>query len=333
MKFGTAILVGVVGCAAPLPPPPEATTPADQLITVDLDGSGTDILVRWNAGVLTWPGGRQEIDGRLITFDVGRLDEDKEAVALVFGRSKSSPNAESTAWMLSEDGLLPIAYQATRFSDAQVVQDGVTLTSAEKSKRTKTVAVNSGGVRELTRSVMGLKARLIDASGTVAVGRLYGDKPRSDGGLEIHRVGAPPETIETVRGVRSLAVGDVDGDGNADLVYADGWHFRYAKKGEALLAVLPGPDFKTPIRIGQVSGSYSIDAVEVVRPGQLLVSATSSIVLFQSTPLGWTQKTLSPRMGSGVPIVWTSAGRGLNRQVSRWVVFGNDDQPTLRIDQ
>ena len=180
---------------------------------------------------------------------------------------------------------------------------------------------------------MGLKARLLDASGTVAVGRLYGDKPRSDGGLEIHRVGAPPETIETVRGVRSLAVGDVDGDGNADLVYADGWHFRYAKKGEALLAVLPGPDFRTPIRIGQVSGSYSIDAVEVVRPGQLLVSATSSIVLFQSTSLGWTQKTLSPRMGSGVPTVWTSAGRGLNRQVSRWVVFGNDDQPTLRIDQ
>ena len=88
MNFGTAILVGVVGCAAPEPPPPEANTAADQLITVDLDGSGTDILVRWNAGVLTWPGGRQEIDGRLITFDVGRLDEDKEAVAAAEYKNK-----------------------------------------------------------------------------------------------------------------------------------------------------------------------------------------------------------------------------------------------------
>ena len=333
MNFGTAVLIAAVGCGAPVPPPPEASSVVDQLITVDLDGSGTDTLVRWDSGVLTWPGGRQAIDGRLVAFDVGLHDGDKEAVALAFGRSKSSPDAEATVWLLNEDGLEPINFQASRFSDVQVVHDGVTITSVAKTKRAKTVAVNPGGVHELTESIMGLKARRIDAAGAVAVGRLYGDKPRSDGGLEIHRVGAQPESIETVRGVRALAVGDVDGDGHTDLVYADGWHFRYAKQGEALLAVLPGPEFTSPIRIGQVLGSYSIDAIEVVQPGQLLVSATSSIVLFQSTSLGWKQKTLAPRQGSSLPGVWTSAGRGLNRRISRWVVFGSDTQAPTPIDQ
>ena len=76
--------------------------------------------------MLTWPGGRQAIDGRLVAFDVGLHDGNKEAVALAWA-SKSSPDAEATVWLLNEDGLNPIDFQASRFGDVQVVHDGVTM--------------------------------------------------------------------------------------------------------------------------------------------------------------------------------------------------------------
>ena len=304
---------------------------ADQIITADFTGTGVDEVVTWSAGTLAWSKGSQAIDGRMISHSVGAVGGDKDAVAMVFGRSKQTPKAEPTAWLLTEDGISQLEIDATRFTDVQVVADGVVVTVASKDKTTRTVHVAGASSKELTRSIMGLSARRLNPEGLVAVGRLYGDRPRSDGGLEIHQTGHPPRKVETVRGVRTLANGDVDGDGHDDLVFADGWHFRYAREAEARIGVLPGPDFKAPIRIGQISDSYTIDSLEVVRPGEILAVGTTSIVLFAKTGMGWEQRVLGTRGAGGIPAVWNRRSVWLGGGPSRWIVFGDASMPPIQI--
>ncbi len=75
-----------------------------------------------------------------------------------------------------------------------------------------------------------------DGDDELAVGRMYGDEPRSDGDLacfEGDRRGAIP----TERGVKALIASDLDGDGRAELLFGDGWHFRYREEGKARLNV------------------------------------------------------------------------------------------------
>ena len=304
---------------------------ADQVIAADFTGAGVDELVTWSAGTLEWSNGSQTIDGRMIAHSVGIVGGTKDAVAMVFGRSKQAPNAQPTAWLLTEAGITQLEVDAARFTDVQVVADGVVVTVASKDKTTRTVHVAGTSSKELTRSIMGLSARRLNPEGLVAVGRLYGDRPRSDGGLEIHQTGQPPRKVETVRGVRALALGDVDGDGHNDLVFADGWHFRYAREAEARLGVLSGPDFKAPIRIGQISDSYTIDSLEVVRPGEILAVGTTSIVLFTKTGLGWEQRVLGSRGAGGIPAVWNRRASWLGGDTSGWIVFGEASNPPIQI--
>jgi len=309
-------------CTDVAPPPGPLTRTVDQLIAVDLDASGTDQLVSWREGSLEWSGGSKEIDGRLIGHSVGTLAGGREGLGIIFGRSKAAPKAEPTAWLLSSDGLTKMDINAFRFTDIQVVPDGVVLTVAYKDKRTQTLHVTESGTVILASSVMGLKARSLHRDGTVAIGRLYGDTPRSDGTLEIHTPDQPPREVPTVRGVRTLSLGDVDGDGHIDLLFADGWHFRYAKQAEAMLAVLPGPNFETPIRIGQIPGSYTIDSIDVVEPGRVLAVGTSSIVLFEQASLGWTQSTVAQRPLGGLPVIWRRNQGWLRTHSTPRLVFG-----------
>ena len=131
-------------------------------------------------------------------------------------------------------------------SDVQVVH-GVTITFVAKTGPRR--CGRSERCPRLTESISGLKARRIDAAGAVAVGRLYGDKPRSDGGLEIHRVGAQPETIETVRGVRALAVAMLTATAFRP-VYADGWHFRKRNRRHSWPSSR-GPTLRLQLELGR----------------------------------------------------------------------------------
>ena len=332
MKSFISTLLLAIACFDEARPPASTAEDAAQLIAADLSGTGTDVVIRWDSGSLTWPGGSQTIEGRLVAYDVGPGEGNREAVGLVFGRGKSSPQATPSAWVLTDEALAPVDVQSSRLSDVQVIKGGIALTEVGKDKTTRMFATTGDNKRELATSVMGLRGRQLDDSGTVAVGRLYGDQPRSHGGLEIHRPGAPPTRIETVRGVRTLAVGDVDGDGHKDLVFADGWHFRYAKDAEASLGILPGPDFRDPVRIGQIADSYTIDAIEFVGPGRILAVGTSSIVLFKSTAVGWRQETLSTRGQGGLPTVWRSKGRWLPTRGSKWLIYGQKGREPLFLE-
>jgi hypothetical protein len=108
----------------------------------------------------------------------------------------------------------------------------------------------------------------IDADGDgrdeVAVGRLYGDEPRSDGDLAMG-FGASAEAIPTERGVRTLAAADLDGDGRDELLFGDGWHFRYKDEGKARLNVAQrGADGRWQTRlIHEIDGDFAVMRIEV----------------------------------------------------------------------
>lgn len=333
MKALFAVLALTLACRDAPAPPANASRDVDQVIAADLMGRGVDEVVTWADSSLTWSGGSQVISGRMISHSVGPSDGSGERVAMVFGRSKADPKALPTAWVLDRSGIQKVDIEASRFSDVEVVADGIILTIAERDKQTRSVLVSPRGTTELVSGIMGLKARRLSDGAGVAMGRLYGDRPRSDGGLEIHVAGEAPRTIPTVRGVRTLGTGDVDGDGHIDLVFADGWHFRYAKQGEARLAVLPGPAFESPIRVGEIADSYAIDAVEVVSPGQILAVGTSTVVMFEQTSLGWSQRTLAARAKGGIPVVWRSQGRWFGIGPSAWLVFGREGSPPIELPQ
>ena len=75
-----------------------------------------------------------------------------------------------------------------------------------------------------------------DGALEVAVGRIYGDEPRSDGDLTVYD-GDVAVQITTHRGVRSLAAADLNGDDVPELVFGDGWHFKYRDEGKGRLNV------------------------------------------------------------------------------------------------
>ncbi len=108
----------------------------------------------------------------------------------------------------------------------------------------------------------------IDADGDgrdeVAVGRLYGDEPRSDGDLSMG-FGATAEAIPTERGVRTLAAADLDGDGRDELLFGDGWHFRYKDVGRARLNVARrGDDGRWQTRlVHEIEGDFAVMRIEL----------------------------------------------------------------------
>ena len=313
-------LLAALACRDSPQPPDLSEVRSDHLLTADLDGDGQDEVVTWEAGLLSWPGGQEKIEGRLVAHDAGPQSEGAERIALAFGPAKHAPRADATIWTLGSEGARQVPIEGARFTDVQIINQGLLVTVADKNKTTKTLRVTAERQEVVAKTIMGLKARQITTEGTIAIGRLYGDEPRSHGGLEIHRDGLAPVSIDTVRGVRALGLGDVDGDGETDLLFADGWHFRYAKEGEARLAVLPGPAFTTPIRIGRVSDSYTIDAVEVLEPGRVLAIASSSVVVFEHTEHGWSQERIVSRNGAGRPAVWNRLGGWLGRDHGQWLI-------------
>ncbi len=121
-----------------------------------------------------------------------------------------------------------------------------------------------GGVRARKMAMSQLP---LDADGDgrdeVAVGRLYGDEPRSDGDLSVG-FGEAAEVIATERGVRALAAADLDGDGRAELLFGDGWHFRYKDEGRARLNVARrGEDGRWQARlIHEIAGDFAIMRIE-----------------------------------------------------------------------
>lgn len=144
-----------------------------------------------------------------------------------------------------------------------------------------------------------------DGAAELAVGRMYGDEPKSDGDLAVLDDGAR-EPVPSRRGVRSLVASDLDGDGREELLFGDGWHFRYRDEGEGRLNVAArdgeGGTWRTAL-IHRLPGEFTVMRIQVRDvdgDGRDEVFAAGNSTLYRYDLDGgpvegtWTAKELGP---------------------------------------
>ena len=296
---------------------------AEAVVAADLDGDGRDELISYTEGRLEWMGQSTPIEGRMVAADVG-MRGSTEVALLAFGPSKANPRAPARAWLVSNDGIEAVDTAATRISDVQVLPQGLLITRALRDKRTETIQIGPAGSTVLSTTIMGLKARRIGRDQSIVVGRLYGDEPRSHGSLEIHRSDGSISRIPTIRGVRSLAVGDVDGDGQEDVVFSDGWHFKYGSQAQALIGYLSGPELSEVVRLDELKGNFAIDHIDIVRPGVIVASGTSDVAVLRRGDTGWSTTVVGPRPSLGLPTVASVEGGWFSSAPTHWIVSPGD---------
>jgi len=158
-----------------------------------------------------------------------------------------------------------------------------------------------GTLAEERRIQMGMQRVLADLDGDgkdeLAVGRVYGDEPKSDGDLKVHD-GNVTQTVPTRRGVRFLTAADLDGDRQSELLFGDGWHYRYGDEAEGRLNVAsftPG-GYDTDL-IHELPGQFSVMKIEVEDvdgDGRLEIFAggNDKLYLYRREGPGWVPREL-----------------------------------------
>lgn len=270
---------------------------ADHVAAVDFDGDGSDAIVTvvngqldlghrsvelpgdWQAAVRR-PSGSG--DSLLIATGEGRLNR-SAAVTLTEVRADN----EREIWRRDGD--------RDQTTDLRFVNEKTWIAVYADSK-----AVSGGWLTEdspdwRTKVHMGQRQAPLQ-DGRVVVGRVYGEEPRSHGDLRIVGDG-PDRVLPGLRGVRALAVADLDGDGDEDIVAGDGWHFAYGKEADARVVLYKGPAFETARVIGWVPDSYAALDIQVIGSGEdaaLVVLGSHRVVLFARDALGWAPYLLGP---------------------------------------
>jgi hypothetical protein len=141
----------------------------------------------------------------------------------------------------------------------------------------------------------------------VAVGRVYGDEPRSDGDLILSPSGTK---LPVFRGVRQLERADVDGDGDLDLLVADGWHSNYGAIADGRVLLLRGPDWTQGSVIAHLGADYTAESMDL-QGNDLLVNGPLRTHLLRRDAVGWVDFDLGESGGNAVfvttpdgPAVW-----------------------------
>ncbi len=277
------------------------TQNAEQVFAVDLNGDLTDELVTLNQGTLTWADQHEGIEGTVVASAVQRLKSGgPETLYIVTGRSRTSPNTRPKVYKLDNSGLQSIFETESklhRISDIDVGSEGVFITVMDPDKTARGGFLSNGTFAPATQALMGLKQLRVDQADTV-IGRLYGDEPRSDGGLFIVDSTGTSKQLSSKRGVRTLVGHDIDFDGHTDLLVGDGWHYQYGTRAEPTLRLLLGPDFSDERLITELPDGFTISQIVPVNgspstnPTRLVVLGSSSVYLLEQADLGWKRTLL-----------------------------------------
>ena len=209
------------------------------------------------------------------------------------GQGRGNTGAPVRITELSGDGVRAVwERQGDRdqVTDLRVHGDRVWAAVYADAKRVSGGWLTDAGFEAVTREHMGQRQVPLD-DGSVVVGRVYGPAPKSPG--DLRRVSDDTKTSTTLtslRGVRALALADLDGDGHDDLISGDGWHYAYGKEGDARVVVHRGPDFTDARVVGWVPDSYAALSIVPVGTGTntgLVVRGSHRVVLLARDPLGW----------------------------------------------
>jgi hypothetical protein len=208
-----------------------------------------------------------------------------------------------------------------RFVDARTVRAAVLEDGTERSLHEQTMALQQ-----------------LPWGDGLAVGRLYGDAPKSPGDLHHVAADGTRTRLDSLRGVRALqrlrlpsgaAVSTEDSPARDVLAVCDGWHYAYGANGDARLSLRWGPALEHGSTIAWLPESYTCEQVLAV-PGSphpaLVVRGSAGVHLLQLGYLGWERTLLTEateldtvtvaRTANG-PVVYT-AGPTPSRTALHW---------------
>ena len=288
---------------------PETLPASEAVAAADLDGDGLDEVLRFSQGRLEWAGGSAELGGVFQRAARGDVDGDgKEEALIATGIGRSDRDSPARIWAVGDDGvslLIERAGPRAQVPELRVVDGRVwaALFGADN-------VVQAGWIQDEDLKVeqsAKLALRQVPSSQGVVVGRVYGDQPKSDGDLTLH--GAQGDTmLPSHRGVRSMALGDLDGDGQEELLIGDGWHYAYGTQAQGRVAVLSGSDWSEIRVIAHFPQDYSAQEIEV-HEGRVLVLGTKNVHLLQRDALGWRDLVVA-QTSEGGSIAWVQGAEG-----------------------
>lgn len=267
---------------------PRQLGPADAVAAADLNGDGNDELVLVHQGVATWDAHSVELGGGLQATARGDIDGDGvEELLLGTGFSRGFREAPARVWVLDETGGRAIFEDdgpRNQIADLRIVDGRIWLVRFVDQWNAAGGWLSEGTHTPLASMHMG--SQQLPMHGGVLVGAVYGEEPKSDGALWWVDDGGRKQ-LPSLRGVRTLATADLDGDGEPEVLMGDGWHASYAANADARVVLLDGEGWGEHRAIAWLSDDYTVRGIEADGHGRLLLTGTSHAHRLERDALGW----------------------------------------------